>query len=61
MQDSNIIILGIILLFAMASFIFEWMQIEVTALAVAGMILLIDVIGVEIFEYEGFLLRMSFS
>mgnify|MGYP001416985443 CR=1 FL=1 len=29
MQDSNIIILGIILLFAMASFIFEWMQIEV--------------------------------
>lgn len=57
MQDSNIIILSIILLFAMASFIFEWMQIEVTALAVAGIILLIDVIGVEVFEFEGYLLQ----
>ena len=57
MQDSNIIILGVILLFAMASFIFEWMHIEVTALAVAGMILRIDVIGVEVFEFEGYLLQ----
>ena len=46
MQDINIIILGVILLFAMFSFIFEWMQIEVTALAVAGLILLVDVVAV---------------
>ena len=56
MQDINIIILGVILLFAMFSFIFEWMQIEVTALAVAGLILLVDVIA-DVSGYPSFLLE----
>ena len=55
MPESNIIILGIILGFAMLSFIFEWMQIEVTALAVAGLILLVDVIA-DVSGYPAFLL-----
>ena len=55
MQDINIIILGVILLFAMFSFIFEWMQIEVTALAVAGLILLVDVVA-DVSGYPAFLL-----
>lgn len=56
MTDAQIILL-IILTFATLSFIFEWMQIEVTALAVAGMILLVDVIAVEAFGYPDFLLK----
>ena len=56
MTDAQIILL-IILIFATLSFIFEWMQIEVTALAVAGMILLIDVIAVGAFGYSDFLLK----
>ena len=55
MEDINIIILGVILIFAMFSFIFEWMQIEVTALAVAGLILLVDVIA-DVGGYPSFLL-----
>ena len=55
MDDINIIILGVILFFAMFSFIFEWMQIEVTALAVAGLILLVDVIA-DVSGYPAFLL-----
>ena len=55
MHDINIIILGVILFFAMFSFIFEWMQIEVTALAVAGLILLVDVIA-DVSGYPAFLL-----
>ena len=56
-MENNIIVLSIILIFAMCSFIFEWMRIEVTALAVAGMILLVDVIAVQALNYrEGFLL-----
>ena len=54
MTDAQIILL-IILIFATLSFIFEWMQIEVTALAVAGMILLVDVIAVEAFGYPDYL------
>ena len=56
MTDAQIILL-IILAFATLSFIFEWMQIEVTALAVAGIILLVDVIAVEAFGYTDFLLK----
>ena len=55
MHDINIIILGVILFFATFSFIFEWMQIEVTALAVAGLILLVDVIA-DVSGYPAFLL-----
>ena len=56
-MENNQIILLLILLFATFSFIFEWMQIEVTALAVAGIILLVDVVAVEAFGYEAFLLN----
>ena len=56
MTDAQIILL-IILIFATFSFIFEWMQIEVTALAIAGMILLIDVVAVGAFGYSDFLLK----
>ncbi len=56
-MDTAQIILLVILVFAMLSFIFEWMQIEVTALFVTGMILLIDVVAVEGFGYSNFLLE----
>tara|TARA_A100001011_G_scaffold344102_1_gene378911 strand:- start:583 stop:2511 length:1929 start_codon:yes stop_codon:yes gene_type:complete len=57
-MESNVVILSVILLFAMFSFIFEWMRIEVTALAISGIILLVDVIAVQAFYYpEGFLLK----
>ena len=55
MENLDKIILLAILLFGICSFIFEWMQIEVTALALAGSILLIDVVA-KGFGYNAFLL-----
>ena len=57
MENLDKIVLLTILLFGICSFIFEWMQIEVTALALAGTILLIDVIAVKGFGYPPFLLN----
>ena len=57
MENLDKIVLLVILLFGICSFIFEWMQIEVTALALAGTILLIDVIAVKGFGYPPFLLN----
>ncbi len=57
MENLDKIVLLAILLFGICSFIFEWMQIEVTALALAGTILLIDVIAVKGFGYPPFLLN----
>ena len=55
-MENNQIILLVIMILATLSFLFEWMQIEVTALAAAGIILLIDVIAVQALGYENFLL-----
>ena len=55
MENLDKIVLLVILLFGICSFIFEWMQIEVTALALAGTILLIDVVASG-FGYSKFLL-----
>ena len=57
MENLDKIVLLTILLFGICSFVFEWMQIEVTALALAGTILLIDVIAVKGFGYPPFLLN----
>ena len=59
MENLDKIVLLTILLFGICSFIFEWMQIEVTALALAGTILLIDVIAVKGFGYPPFLLNQQ--
>jgi len=57
MENLDKIVLLAILLFGICSFIFEWMPIEVTALALAGTILLIDVVAVKGFGYPPFLLN----
>ena len=57
MENIDKIILLTILILGIFSFIFEWMQIEVTALAIAGLILLIDVIAVKTMGYDTFLLN----
>ena len=55
-MENNQIILLVIMILATFSFLFEWMQIEVTALAAAGIILFIDVIAVQALGYKDFLL-----
>ena len=56
-ENIDKIVLLTILVIGILSFIFEWMQIEVTALAIAGLILLIDVVAVKAFGYDTFLLN----
>ena len=57
LENIDKIVLLTILVIGILSFIFEWMQIEVTALAIAGLILLIDVVAVKAFGYDTFLLN----